>query len=270
MPARRYYSMRPRPSIRLSPVGQTSSWRHCMPHTTPLAVRQFLPFLLAGVMSCGNDLLLPEPSGTDDSVALSKVQGDEQTGTVGEQLGGPLIVRVLNARQEPVSGQLVAFEVITGQGTVTPDTATSNSAGEAVARLTLGTTPGLYEVVAGIVGADTSNQTTGFRAVAKAGAPDTLSPLSQLAQPGRKSREVDPPPEVRVVDRYGNPVENAPVSWVVTAGGGQVEGAMTRTNAEGRATTRWVLGDRAGWHKLTAAIGTVHGSPITFTATVLF
>jgi hypothetical protein len=264
------YSMRPRPSIRLSPVGQTYNWRHCMPHTTPAAVRQFLPFLLAGVMSCSSDLLLPEQSGTDDNIALSKVLGDEQTGTVGEQLAYPLIVRVLNGRQEPVTGQSVAFEVTTGQATVAPDTATTNASGEAVARLTLGTTPGVYEVVAAIVGADTSNQITGFRAVAKAAAPDTLSPLSPLAQPGRKSREVDSPPAVRVVDRYGNPVEDATVTWVVTAGGGQVENPVTRTDAEGKASTRWVLGDRAGWQKLTAAVGTAHGSPITFTATVLF
>jgi hypothetical protein len=74
-----------------------------------------------------------------------------------------------------------------------------------------------------------------------------------------------------VVDRYGNPVPNASVAWQVTAGQGEVGGSpITPTDADGKASVAWTLGDRIGVQKLTATIGSVTGSPISFTATVLF
>jgi hypothetical protein len=73
-----------------------------------------------------------------------------------------------------------------------------------------------------------------------------------------------------VVDRFGNPVEGVPVAWQVTAGQGTVSEPISTTKADGTATVGWTLGNRIGVHKLTAAIGTVYGSPVTFTANVFF
>jgi hypothetical protein len=60
------------------------------------------------------------------------------------------------------------------------------------------------------------------------------------------------------------------VSWRVTAGEGDVPQPTMLTDAEGKVTTQWTLGNRIGVHKLTAAIGDVSVSPVTFTANVLF
>ncbi|HVD32918.1 MAG TPA: hypothetical protein VNC19_05025, partial [Gemmatimonadales bacterium] len=96
-----------------------------MPHTTHLFVRRALVLLLAGVLGCGSDLLLPDPPGGGQNVALTKVDGDEQTGTVGEPIPSPLVVQVLTARVQPASGRKVAFELTSdpAAGEVSPDTA---------------------------------------------------------------------------------------------------------------------------------------------------
>jgi hypothetical protein len=227
---------------------------------------------MAGAIGCGSDLLLPDPPGGGENVALTKVDGDEQVGTVGEPLPAPLVVQVLTAREQPASGRLVAFELNSdpAAGEISPDTAVTNDAGQATARWVLGTSPGSHVVVAHLVGGEADNQVAEFRAAAKAAAPDTLRPASALAQPGRRSRQVDTTPVVHVVDRFGNPVPDVPVAWQVTAGAGQVEEPITATDADGNASAHWTLGDRIGLHRLTAAIGNVSGSPVTFTATVLF
>jgi hypothetical protein len=243
-----------------------------MPHSTAFAARCAIVVLLAGAMGCASDVLLPNPAGGGDGpVALTKVNGDGQIGTVGEPLPSPLVVKVVTGEQ-PVPGRQVAF-VLTedpGAGTITPDTATTDIEGKAVAHWTLGTAPGDHKVVAHLVGDDTATLIAEFKAAAKAGAPDTLSPASVLAQPGRRKKAVGTAPLVRVVDRYGNPVPEVSVAWQVAAGQGQVGAPITVTDTDGKATVAWTLGNRIGVQKLTAAIGIVTGSPVTFTATVLF
>jgi hypothetical protein len=124
-------------------------------------------------------------------------------------------------------------------------------------------------VVARVAGS-TDSLIAQFHADANAAPPDTLSPQVPLGQPGRREQAVKTPPLVRVVDRFGNPVPNIPVAWQVTAGEGRVASPMTTTDDQGLATVAWILGNRIGFHKLTAAIGDVSGSPVTFTATVFF
>jgi hypothetical protein len=201
---------------------------------------------------------------------MTKFGGDQQTGAVGELLN-PLIVQVL-AGDQPARGRKVAFMLSEdpAAGTITPDTATTDLEGKAVAHWTLGTVPGDHLVVARLVGDETATQMAEFRAVASAGAPHSLSPASVLSQPGRRRQPVDPAPVVRVDDRFGNPVPGATVAWQVTAGQGEIGAPATTTDANGKATVTWTLGNRSIVQKLTATVGSITGSPITFTATVLF
>ena len=97
----------------------------------------------------------------------------------------------------------------------------------------------------------------------------TLRAASPRTQPGQRGEPVSEPPTVVVVDGANVPVSNTPVVWQVTAGGGEVTG-QTTTNAEGRASTEWTLGNGAGIQKLTARVDGAQGSPTTFTAAVLF
>lgn len=85
---------------------------------------------------------------------------------------------------------------------------------------------------------------------------------NQTAAPGER---VPIAPAVLVRDSDGSPVANHPVTFFVTSGGGSVEGAETRTSAQGIATVgSWTLGSREGEHTLAAAAGTL--GPVIFRA----
>ncbi len=224
---------------------------------------------LAAVQGCGGDLALPSSSG--DGVALSIVDGNGQRGTVGEELPRPLVVSV-EAGGTPIPGHEVAF-VFVGDpagGRLEPDTAVTGEDGRAVARWVLGPEAGPYEVVARLLVSEPEPPPSlVFEASAVAGEPDTLRALTPVSQPGRRGEPVRDQPSVLVVDRFGNPVAGAPVAWAVTAGGGTVTGG-TATGEDGMATASWTLGMGIGVQKLTARVEGAHGSPVTFTATVLF
>ena len=226
--------------------------------------------IMAGALGCGSDLLLPDPPGGGDNVALSKVTGDGQIGTVGEPLDSPLVVQVKTARELPAPGRLVTFVFTSAGGEITPDTAATDADGQAIARWELGTETGTHTVQARLADIEGESQVAEFTAEAKAASPDTLSPQSPLSQPGRRGQEINRPPVVRVVDRFGNPVSKVPVAWSVTTGQGEVNEPITETGDDGTTSVRWTLGSQVGVHRLTAAIGTVNGSPVTFSATVLF
>jgi hypothetical protein len=240
-------------------------------HTTSIIVRPSLVLLSLSLFGCGSDLVLPDaPGSAAESIALTKVNGDEQQGTVGEPLGSPLIVRVLNQDQQGISGLTVTFEPADpAGGTVDPASATTNSAGEAVSYWTLGTVPGPYTVVAGLTGVEGDDKVAEFHAVAGAGTPVALAAQTPLEQPGQREQVVRTAPVVQVTDRYGNPVPGTPITWQVIAGEGTASPGLSETDSDGKATTAWTLGDRIGIHKLTARAEGVAGE-IVFKANVLF
>lgn len=233
-----------------------------------------LVLVLSGVLGCGSDLLLPDPPGGGD-VVLSKVDGDNQEGVVGEPLPQPLVVQVMTGRGLAATGREVEFVFTDAAGVVTPSRAITNSLGEATGSWVLGSETGPQTVVAQLVVADTLDlQTEEFTAQAGPGAPATVTTNSPTSQPGRRGREIphDTQPVIQVVDRFGNPVPEVSVAWQVVAGEGDVSEAITLTDNTGTATVKWTLGSRVGLQRLTASVGPgpVTGSPATFTATVLF
>ena len=243
-----------------------------MPHLTRPSVRPVFVLLLAGPLGCGGDLLLPDTGGSGATILeFTRVTGPELSGRVGEALPEPLIVKVLGAGDQPAAGVEVAFEVSDAAGgTLEPPTAITNAEGQAVSHWTLGTVPGSYTAVARLVGAETEADAVEFTAAATPALPDQITAQIPLAQPGQRQQQVEDAPRVRVVDRFGNPVPNVPVAWQVIAGEGTVASPITNTDADGEASVEWTLGNRIGVRKLTAAVGSVSGSPITFTAVVYF
>ncbi len=114
----------------------------------PLAWTRFAGFrtslALALISACGGDLVLPGDD-TPSAITIRVVKGDGQTGEVGERLEEPLEVEVADAAGEPVRGATVVFELTSaGEGwEISPSPATTNSAGEAEARVFLGDKLGL-------------------------------------------------------------------------------------------------------------------------------
>ncbi|PMB04903.1 Ig domain-containing protein group 1 domain-containing protein [Fischerella thermalis CCMEE 5273] len=72
---------------------------------------------------------------------LIKVSGDNQIGNTGSTLPNPLVVRVVNAQNNPQSGVTVNFAITNGGGSVSPTSVQTNASGEASTNLTLGPVP---------------------------------------------------------------------------------------------------------------------------------
>ena len=230
--------------------------------------RPLLAALVVASLACGEDLALPDPSGA--GLELSVVGGNGQTGTVGEQLTEPLVVKVAAEGGQPVSGRKVAFMVSGGTGSFDPDTAESNDEGQAVARWVLGTAPGAQSGQARLVTDLEAPPAAQFQASAVPAAPDTVRAMSPINQPGRRGEPLDSPLVVLALDRFGNPVPGVTVRWEVTVGEGVVSQEQTPTAADGTASVTWELGGRIGVQRVTASLDGASGSPVTFSATVLF
>jgi hypothetical protein len=221
------------------------------------------------VTACGSDLTLP--SSTVDGVTLRLIDGNSQTGSVGEALPGPVVLAVETTAGEPLIDRRVAFLTSDAGGdSFEQDTVVTDSQGRATNRWMLGTTPGEYTATARVVADADSAPTLSLRATAVAGPPDTLRAIGPTNQPGRRGQPVAQPLAVRVLDRFGNPVGGAEVAWATDPEDGQLDAGTTRTAADGSTSVTWTLGNRVGTQKATATVPGASGSPLLFTAFVLF
>jgi hypothetical protein len=109
---------------------------------------------------------------------------------------------------------------------------------------------------------------------------DTLlmvTPNSSTSQQASAGTTVPSTPSVMVKTPAGTPYSGLPVTFQVTAGGGSLTGASTKTGTDGIATAgSWTLGTSPGLNTVTATAPPpypqhtdVMGSPVTFTATAL-
>ena len=205
-------------------------------------------------------------------VALIIVSGDQQVVTVGEELPEILVVRVVDDADEPVAGQIVNFRVTEGGGEVFAGVATTNDAGEARERWTLGTVAGeLQEVEARAVDTQTGEALVfgTFTAEAVVGPAVQLQAATTAAQSATVGTAVATAPSVLATDQYANPVSGVAVTFAVASGGGVVDPTTAvLTDANGiAAMTSWTLGTTVGENTLTATSAGLSGSQVTFTAT---
>jgi hypothetical protein len=212
----------------------------------------------------GADLVLPDQAAPS---ALMVVAGDNQAGRVGAELGAPLVVLVADATGRPVANQPVLFAV-DGEsgGSVSPDTALSDSDGHASVRWRLGPSAGSQSVAVRVLGAD--GLTAIFHATASAGSGARLAPVSGDAQSATAGALLADSLVVRAFDDDGNPASGVEVTWH-TDDGGSVAPATSTTGDDGTAATSWTLGGGAGEQSATASADGLAGSPVRFRATAV-
>jgi hypothetical protein len=202
--------------------------------------------------------------GTSPSVAttVTATSSVSQTAVVGATVADAPAVRVLDQRGDPMPGVGVSFTAI-GGGTVSSPTATTDAGGVASAgSWTLGPTAGSQSVSAS-VGSLTPVM---FGATAQALVATTVFAGSATTQTALAGAAVAEAPVVRVNDQTGQPMAGVPVTFAVTAGGGQIASATATTNAVGLATSgAWILG-AAGQNSVTATVAGV-AVPVQFNAT---
>jgi hypothetical protein len=199
----------------------------------------------------------------DPTVAtrFEKVSGDNQGTAIGTVLPSPLVVRLLNADGFPVAGVPVTFAlgIFQGDSAGISDSRSGPFAGQAVvfsdssgfarAFARLGTVAGPFTFTASAAVGPASQrvtQTLTFNAQANPiGQVARLIPISGADQTAvldtlherddtLNFRGRDPRPMVlQAVDRFGNPVPNAVISWFVSDGGGRLQFATTTTVSNG-------------------------------------
>jgi adhesin/invasin len=200
------------------------------------------------------------PSASRTSVTADPSSIPALTGTA------TITVTVRDAAGGPVSGASVVL-VATGSGnTLTQPAGTTGSDGIATGTIR-SSVPGTKVVSATVNGTVQVNQTAQVTVtLAPAARVELLEGDGQTAPAGTP---VDVRPAVRVTDQQGEPVAGFGVTFVVTGGGGSVDGASQTTNSDGVARVgpgSWTLGAVPGPNTLEARAGSLQGSPVVFTA----
>ena len=209
------------------------------------------------------------------ATSMTLATGNSQVDTVGRQLANSMVVTILDQFGAPFSGATVNFAISASplgdtSATLSAASATTNGSGQASVKLTLGTKPGTYSVVAtstSLSGASISFNSSAVTGRAYALGTSTGGGQSQVVKTTLTQAFV-----VSVVDVFGNPVQGANVQFAITtAPSGSTGQALTDTlmvtDAQGRAHSTLTLGDSVGTYKVSAISGSLLGSPLVFATT---
>lgn len=199
--------------------------------------------------------------------------GNTQIDTVGRQLSNSMVVTILNQYGAPYAGAPVSFAITSRPlgdtlASLTSTSVVTNGAGQALTRLTLGTKPGTYTVVA--TSGSLSGASISFNSSALTGSAYALGLPSGNGQSQAVKTALTQPFVVSVSDVFGNPIVGASVRFAITrtptgATGQTITDTLVLTNALGRAQTLLTLGDSVGIYEVSAISGSLQGSPLVFT-----
>jgi hypothetical protein len=232
--------------------------------------RRPVPAVMLVLLGCSADLTLP--GSTTPGLAVAVLQGNGQVGTVGQELPDSVVVEVKTDGGQALPDRRVAFVVAQGAGAhFDPDTAVTDSKGQAQALWVLGTAVGVYTAEARLVpDGESALPTAPLQATADPGDPDTVRAIGPTIQAGSRGEALPEPLAIMAVDRFGNPVAGAEVRWEASSGNGEFSAETTLTGSDGTTSVIWTLGNRVGVQRATAKVEHADGSPVTFTATVDF
>lgn len=205
-----------------------------------------------------------EPDGLD-LATVEIVDGNAQTGPVGQPLTKALVVRLLTSSGTPATGQTLSFAVVGGGGSAFARTVAADSAGYARTQWTLGTVAGPQRIELRSVGRDgTPNVWGSMDATATRGPPAMLAVAAGDGQSAEQMQPLANPIGAKVTDRYGNPCEGVTVAFAAGSGGSAATSTAT-SDTEGMAGTQWTLGLPIGQQTLEASVPGL--SSVSFAAT---
>jgi hypothetical protein len=151
------------------------------------------------------NVVIAESAITADVASIAIVSGDAQQDSVSAKLG-PLKVRVTDAFNNPVGGVPVTWARTSGAGSLASATTSSGADGVATNTYSLGTTVGSGAVSASL---GALSATFSFTATAASATRISLTNKVSLPTTTKSGAALDPQPEVRVLDQFGNFVPGA-------------------------------------------------------------
>lgn len=221
--------------------------------------------VLLCLTACGDAPMAPLP--TESAARVIALSRTHLSGVVGEPVTPEPHVRVVDDKGQPLVFERIHFVVTNGNGIITQADTITDANGEARAQWVLGTKSQAYWLSVH----SRSRHTVEFNAEARAGSPARIIDAQQRLEQIGLSGDRIVPPEVQVVDAFGNGVPGVELKAAVTAGGGWIGGdAPLRTSdccpAGAAALPVWVLGD-PGENTVVVALPGI--DRMTFTAVAL-
>ncbi|KAA3612230.1 MAG: T9SS C-terminal target domain-containing protein [Calditrichaeota bacterium] len=218
-----------------------------------------------------------------DLKQIMLLDGNNQIGTVGSELGQPLKVRVIDMLNNGIPNWLAEFSVTNGGGHLgnndTQKQIYTDNNGVAQVNFFLGPIAGTgnntVDAFTDYKGQPLSGSPITFSASAKAGAPKRIEIVGGNNQKGVVGNPLAEPLQVKITDDAGNGIVNHSVVFTVKLGGGKLQGATTRTvktDINGIASASFSVGSTAGVDnnkvEASAKNGTtpLENSPVTFIA----
>lgn len=201
--------------------------------------RSALFILALSLGACGGSADSSGPPKSSGPASLVVVSGASQDVSAGEAAPAPLTVKVLDSSGGPVAAAIVNFRVTAGGGTLSAPVDTTDTNGLASVTWTAGSSLGDARAEARVQGPIAPAT---FSANVKVGLPNAIQRTSDAIGSSAAGFALGDSVAIKIVDRFGNPVAGATVSFAVTAGGGTVSGATRTTGADGVARTAWSLG----------------------------
>jgi hypothetical protein len=179
--------------------------------------------------------------------------GAAQITPIGSPVTTPPKVRVKDFVGAVLPGISVRFTVVAGGGTVTPAVVVTGADGTAtVGSWTIGPNPGTNTLQAQVEGGTVANTVSVTGVVSSPATVTAVGTVNFVASAGQNLTTL---PVVEVRDGFGNIQVGAQVTFSVVSGGGTIDGAVTQTNAQGRATlASWTLGATAGTNVVRARL----------------
>jgi subtilisin family serine protease len=201
--------------------------------------------------------------------ALTRVAGDNQTGTVGAALADSLVVEAKDQFGNPVGGAPVTW-LATAGGTLSAATKPTNASGRSMVSWTLGAGAGPQQATATLPGA--AGSPLPFAATATPGAPSLLAFSTQPAA-SAAGTVITPAVRVAIEDAFGNTVSAAAGPIVLALGanpsGAALIGTAQATPVNGVATFSDLHIDKTGngYTLVARANGLTSGTSIPFAIT---
>ena len=200
----------------------------------------------------------------DSAYQIVAVSGNNQSGSAGNPLSQPFIVKVSDQYGNVRPNQSVDFIVTQGNGQISGQQSVLTDAnGEASATLILATNLPENRVEArvnGLVGSPVE-----FVANATSGLPTTIKYVSGSDQTGGVGAAATAPLVVKIVDDQDNPIAGYSVSFENrSSNGGTLSGDTAITGANGQAEIFFTFGITMGQYQVAALAEGLLNSPITF------
>ncbi len=196
-----------------------------------------------------------------DATVITIVSGDAQVDTAGRTLRQPLVVRVTDTNGNAASGVGVTWSRVSGSGTLSAATSTTDAQGQTQATYTLGNGSGTDVVRAAITAQPASG--VDFTLTTRPRAPSRVVVVSGDDQSGTVGTTASQPLVVRATDETGQAVPGVDIIWNRT-NGAVLSASTSTTDATGQSSVNVTYPTQPGTFSVSAQLATLSGASVGF------